>query len=107
MSGAGPNAVLDSLSRPIIEAMDKEGLTLERLIKSLKKEMDAKETKFFQKDGKVISKRSVIAWGIRQQARQDAHKLRGDYAPEKHEHSFCDDLMDALTAAKEKSRGTE
>jgi hypothetical protein len=29
----------------------------------------------------------VIAWGIRQKARIDAHKLRGDYPAEKLEHS--------------------
>jgi hypothetical protein len=97
--------MLDSLSRPIIEAMDKEGMTLEYLMKKLKKELEAKETKFFAFQGKVISKRDVIAWGVRQNARQDANKLRGDYAPEKHEHSFSDDLIETLTQAKAKSRG--
>ena len=69
----------------VIEAMDKHGLTLDNLIKQLKRELKAKETKFFQKDGKVVEKHNVIAWDIRQKARIDAHKLRGDYPAEKRE----------------------
>ncbi len=45
----------------VIEAMDKHGLTLDNLIKQLKRELKAKETKFFQKDGKVVEKHNVIA----------------------------------------------
>ena len=55
----------------------------ELLARKLKAELDSKETKFFQKDGEVISKRNVIAWNIRQKARQDAHELRGDYPARK------------------------
>lgn len=69
----------------VIEAMDKHGLTLDNLIKQLKRELKAKETKFFQKDGIVVETRDVIAWDIRQKARIDAHKLRGDYPAEKRE----------------------
>ena len=69
----------------VIEAMDKHGLTLDNLIKQLKRELKAKETKFFQKDGKVVEKHNVIAWDVRQRARIDAHKLRGDYPAEKRE----------------------
>ena len=69
----------------VIEAMDKHGLTLDNLSKQLKRELKAKETKFFQKDGKVVEKHNVIAWDVRQRARIDAHKLRGDYPAEKRE----------------------
>jgi len=69
----------------VIEAMDKHGLTLDNLIKQLKRELKAKETKFFQKDGKVVEKHNVIAWDVRQRARIDAHKLRGDDPAEKRE----------------------
>jgi len=76
---------LDSFNRPIIEALESEGITLKRLSRQLKAELRAKETKFFQKDGIVVETRDVIAWDIRQKARIDAHKLRGDYPAEKRE----------------------
>ena len=79
--------MLESLNRPLVDAMDKAGLTLEKLIGRLKKELNAKETKFFSKDGMVIEERNVVAWDIRQKARIDAHKLRGDYAPVKVDHN--------------------
>lgn len=73
------------ISTDVAEAMDRHGLTLDNLIKQLKRELKAKETKFFQKDGKVVEKHNVIAWDVRQRARIDAHKLRGDYPAEKRE----------------------
>jgi hypothetical protein len=51
--------------------------------KKLLDELEAKDTKFFAFQGEVISDRDIVAWDVRQKARQDAHKLRGDYAPEK------------------------
>jgi predicted Fe-Mo cluster-binding NifX family protein len=36
-------------------------------------------------DGETIIEHTMADMGIRQKARQDAHRLRGDYAPEKHE----------------------
>lgn len=52
------------------------------LIDKLVKELNAKETKFFQHEGEVVSKEDVIAWPVRQKARMDAHRLRGDYPAE-------------------------
>lgn len=58
---------------------------------------------------------SLIQWdeadmGIRQRARMDAHKLRGDYPAEKHEVSgeinHTGSLIDDLTRAKERARGS-
>lgn len=66
--------------------MNKAGISGDYLIGKLRAELEAQETKFFQKDGYVIEQKDVIAWGIRQNARQDAHKLRGDYPAEKVEH---------------------
>lgn len=77
--------VRDRLGSVTRDEMDKAGLSLDELIKLLKGELKAKETKFFQKDGKVVSKRDVVAWDVRQRARMDAHKLRGDYAAEQHD----------------------
>ena len=69
---------------PIQQAMDSKGITVKSLVNKLKSELNAKETKFFQKDGYVVEFRNVIAWDVRQRARIDAHKLRGDYPADKH-----------------------
>lgn len=66
-----------SLFEPILEA---EGITVKYLAKRLKRELNAKETKIFNGGavGLIYSK-PLIAWDVRQRARMDAHKLRGDY----------------------------
>jgi len=69
---------------PFQELMEKE-FSGEFLIEKLREELEAKETKFFAHEGHVNDKRDVIAWRVRQIARQDAHRLRGDYPAEKHE----------------------
>src|SRR5690606_19961656 len=69
------------------KALENHGLTFDYLAKKLKRELNAKETKFFQKDGFVIEQHDVVAWDVRQRARIDAHKLRGDYPAEKREHT--------------------
>ena len=66
---------------------DKHGITEDYLIGKLKEELEAEETKFFQKDGIVTEKRDVTDWNTRQDARKDAHKLRGDYPVEKVDHT--------------------
>jgi hypothetical protein len=78
----------------------KRAIPLEALIEKLNAELDAEERKLFQHEGKVTDERDVIAWGIRQKARQDAHKLRGDYPSEKVEHTVS--LEDKLRAIHEK-----
>jgi hypothetical protein len=60
------------------------------LAEKLKEEFEAEETKFFAEKGKVIDEKDVIAWGIRQKARMDTHKLRGDYPAEEQKHTFND-----------------
>jgi hypothetical protein len=80
--------LLASLDRPIIQALDSEGITDDLLARKLKEELEAKETKTFQYKGDVIESKEKIAWDVRQRARQDAHKLRGDYPSEKHHHTF-------------------
>ena len=89
------------------EVLENHGLTFDYLAKKLKRELNAKETKFFQKDGSVIEQHDVVAWDIRQRARIDAHKLRGDYPADKreHTHSITGSLIDDLMAAKEKAHG--
>ena len=67
------------------EFLERSGITPEYLIEKLKKELDATETKSFQFQGSAFESEEKIAWDVRQRARQDAHKLRGDYPAEKHE----------------------
>lgn len=68
-------------------AMDGFGLSAEYLTKKLKQELNAKEVKAFNNNGEVIYSKGLPAMAIRQKARMDAHKLRGDYPAEKLEHS--------------------
>ena len=66
-------------------SMERAGISAELLTKKLLEELDATETKSFQYQGEIIESDDKIAWDVRQRARQDAHKLRGDYPAEKHE----------------------
>lgn len=77
--------MIQDLLHPFHEAMAEARITPRLLAKRLKKELDAKETKYFQHQGQVISRRNVVAWGVRQTARIDAQKLLGAYPSEKHE----------------------
>jgi hypothetical protein len=76
------------LMSPIQKAMTDVGITPEMLANQLLAELEATETKFFSNKGFVTATRNVVDWGTRQRARMDAHKLRGDYAPEQHEMFF-------------------
>lgn len=105
------------LGSPILKALDDEGLTPAFLAKRLKSELHAKETKVFAPSEKALlvilktmkesgldfkadAKKVLLnlllyskplpSWDVRQKARQDAHKLRGDYPPDKQEHRFPD-----------------
>jgi len=73
------NDVLNSLNTQMIQAMDKAGITLDRLLGQLSDELQAKDTKFFADKGTIKDTAEVIAHDVRQRARIDAHKLRGDY----------------------------
>ena len=98
----------DDLKLPTFaDDVDKAGITSTYLIKKLKRELNAKETKFFQHEGRVVESENVIAWGIRQRARQDAHKLRGDYPAEKVEHDVGIIVNIEATPIKKKKRHKE
>ena len=70
---------------PMLEAFKKKKITVDYLAGKLKSEMNARETKAQIPKGKTEFAYSnpMIAWDVRQRARQDAHKLRGDYPAEK------------------------
>ena len=80
---AAKEKMIQDLLHPFYEAMAEAKITPRLLARRLKKELDAKETKYFQYQGEIISQRNVIAWGIRQAARIDAQKLLGAYPSEK------------------------
>ena len=78
--------MLDSINSPILKALDDQGVTLSYLAKLLKKELRAKHIKtFLGPGGAVVYSDELDALEIQQKARQDAHKLRGDYPAEKHD----------------------
>lgn len=64
------------------DLLEKHGLGEEMLIeKYLKPLLEAEETVFFQKDGKVRQRVNVAALGIRHSALRTAFELHGSYAP--------------------------
>jgi hypothetical protein len=65
--------------------LEDAGINLSYLIGKLQDELNAYDTKMFAHQGEIGDTRDVIAWDVRQRARQDAHKLRGDYPAEKQE----------------------
>ena len=80
--------IYDSLGQPLVQCLDDKGITVEYLADKLQEELDATEVKTFQYKGEVIQSDPLVAWEIRQRARMDAHKLRGDYPSEKHHVTF-------------------
>lgn len=44
----------------------------------------------------ILYSKKLIAWEIRQKARQDAHKLRGDYPAEKHDLDISSESVMAM-----------
>jgi len=62
-----------------------QGFSEEALMSKVFDLMHARETKFFQKDGKVIETKEVAALGVQVRATDMALKIAGLYAPEKHD----------------------
>lgn len=73
------NNLLDNLNKEIINVLDSNGITTEYLITKLKEELNATEIKAFCNKGEIVYSAPLPAWNIKQNARIDAHKLRGDY----------------------------
>ena len=81
-----PNAS-DLIDNPIIPALNKRKIDAERLADVLDEGLNAKTTVFAKHRGKILGRVDVIDHHTRQDARKDAHKLRGDYPAEKKELS--------------------
>jgi len=71
-------------ANPVIQALERKGITLDKLADYLNEELKAKEIKVFNDKGTIIYSEGVPALDIQQRARIDAHKLRGDYPAEEH-----------------------
>ena len=75
---------IKEIGQSIRDILDEGGITREYLRDKLCEELDATITKTFQHQGVIVDSEEKIAWDVRQRARQDAHKLRGDYPAEEH-----------------------
>jgi hypothetical protein len=78
--------------------LDEAGLTDKALAEKLRSLIDAKETRFFQKDGKVIETREVEAIETQRKTTEFVAKLKG-HLIERVEHSSEDGIMAAVVLA--------
>lgn len=86
---------------PMKKALKAKDITCDYLAKKLKEELEAEDNiQYKDKEGESAGEKHSIAWTTRQKARQDAHKLRGDYPTEKVEHTVT--LEDQLRAIHDK-----
>ena len=70
-----------------LQKFDQHGITEDYLLGKLKEELEADEEVQRRISKKEVKTIKVPLWKIRQDARKDAHKLKGDYPAEKHEHT--------------------
>jgi hypothetical protein len=82
---------MDALHAEAAKAAEKYGITIDRLMKELNKELKAKETHAHFDGGKFgtnewVYSRNLVAWKIRQEARRDAEAHLGIKPAEKHQH---------------------
>ena len=78
---------LSGLENPMIRPLEGEGIDTAYLARKHKEELEAETTVFAKYEGKIADQVDVIDWKTRQEARKDAHKLRGDYPADKKELS--------------------
>lgn len=76
-AGSENVAKRDLSQEAMAEILDKAGLTDEAIAHKLSEGADAKETKFFARDGLVIETRDVAAWGVRHSYLETALKAKG------------------------------
>jgi hypothetical protein len=79
--------LVEAILRPIDEAFKSSGITPTYLAKKLKRELNAKENKaqIPKGENEFVYSKNMIAWDVRQKARQDAHQIMGDYPAKRHE----------------------
>lgn len=89
---------------PFVNDLRNVGIDGPYLAKKAKRELNAKITKAqIPKGGdEFVYSKPMVAWDVRQKARQDIHRLKGDYPVEKHEHTLT--VEDRLRKIHEKRR---
>ncbi len=80
--------------------IDEHELSETRLKELLIQGLTAKETKFFQHEGEVVTEREVVAWGPRRAFLDMALRVRGMYAAEKLD--LGGDLVSAIREINER-----
>lgn len=76
----------EMIGRPLLDDLEEGGITRKILVKKLKEELEATETKGFCYNGEILHDDPKPAWEIRQRARMDVQKLLNLYPPEKHDY---------------------
>lgn len=95
------------LSDKIEVWLDEQGLSENKLKEKLLNLLNAKETRFFQKDGIVTDQREVEALETQRRSLDMAFKIKGAYAPEKHSVSFDDVEKKLLSGRKRANKDYE
>lgn len=75
-----------------LQVAEAKGVTLPKAMLRLKQALNARETKFFQKDGEIITRENVVAHGIRLQATKMALELYEAFPSQKADVSVTGDL---------------
>ena len=78
---------LQGLDNPMIKVLDDHNIDANRLATILDEGLEATVERPFNDKGDIIYSKPLIDHHTRQEARKDAHKLRGDYPAEKREVS--------------------
>lgn len=66
-----------NILKPIDRALERAGLTEDLIADKAKEGVDAMETKFFQKDGQVVTEKEVIPWGVRLKYLEFTARMKG------------------------------
>lgn len=76
-----------------LQVAEAKGVTLPKAMLRLKQALNARETKFFQKDGEIITRENVVAHGIRLQATKMALELYEAFPIQRHEVEQTGELI--------------
>ena len=84
------------------DILDEAGVTDDRIADKIASLMDARETKFFAHQGKIINKQQVDALSIQAEMVQFAAKLRGHVIDRSASLNVTVTLTDRLKSARER-----
>ena len=89
------------LLTPMQKALMEAGITPKMLAEKIIEYLSAEDKKFFAHQGKVEDEKTVKAWDVQLKAQDIAHKLRGDYAPEKQDLTMHDGIPEYNSTEEE------